>query len=663
MKLHSLVLDNFQGIRRLTLDLGGQSCTILGDNATGKTTLFNAVTWLLFDKASTGAKNFSPKTKGADGDLHNLVHSVEATFSLDVSGQRTTLKKQLQETYTKKRGSTTEEFTGHTVSYFIDGVPTKETDYNRLMHGFCGGEAGMRLLMMPHYFAETLPWDNRREILLEVCGNITDEAVIAHNRELNGLKSYLMKPGGIGQFYTVEEFQKVAKASMTKINKEIQAIPSRIDEATKAIPDTAGTSLEAAKLKAQELRAQIDTHKGEIAALQAGAASSPIRERLSQAKMELGDARANYVTQTAKTNEAAYADVNRLKAERLRIMRELDNLNYTLQQAQSSMESMTTKRSQLFTRYAEVQAREWTGDTTCPTCGQELPAGQVEEAKAAFNLEKSKELEHINILGQKECSKTMIDEAQARASAIEAQTRSLEVELGDIEEKIVAAQNSVEQPAPFEGTEEYAAMTARIAELEAVAAGEGNLPAEEIKAIQGKIAGLQAQLDNCQEIKSRFQLADQQKQRIKELKAQEKQLASDYEALEHGVYLCEQFTKTKVSMLTESINGKFRSVSFRLFQDQVNGGIKEDCEVMVPSPDGKLVPYAFANNAARINAGLEIIETLSRHWGYTMPVFVDNAESVTRLLPVDTQVIRLVVSEADKKLRLELDGADERAAG
>jgi hypothetical protein len=76
---------------------------------------------------------------------------------------------------------------------------------------------------------------------------------------------------------------------------------------------------------------------------------------------------------------------------------------------------------------------------------------------------------------------------------------------------------------------------------------------------------------------------------------------------------------------------------------------------MIPSDGGRAVPFAFANNAARINAGLEIIGVLSKHWGLSMPVCVDNAESVTRLIDMDTQVIRLVVSAPDATLRLELD--------
>lgn len=114
-------------------------------------------------------------------------------------------------------------------------------------------------------------------------------------------------------------------------------------------------------------------------------------------------------------------------------------------------------------------------------------------------------------------------------------------------------------------------------------------------------------------------------------------------------------------MLTERINSKFKSVRFRLFQDQVNGGVKDDCEVLVPTAEGVLVPYTFANNAARINAGLEIIGALSAHWGLTMPVFIDNAESITHITSLPSQVVRLVVSEADSRLRLEVDS--EEAVG
>jgi len=106
---------------------------------------------------------------------------------------------------------------------------------------------------------------------------------------------------------------------------------------------------------------------------------------------------------------------------------------------------------------------------------------------------------------------------------------------------------------------------------------------------------------------------------VEELEAQEKQLVKEYEKVERGVYLCEVFTKTKVSALTERINNKFRSVSFQLFTEQVNGGLSEFCEVLVPSEGGVMVPYATANHAARVNAGLGIVATIAEHFGQDRP--------------------------------------------
>lgn len=153
MKIKSLRLENFQGLKAATFDFEGQSASIYGDNATGKTTAYNAVTWLLFDRPSTGAKNYTPKTKGPEGDLHYLDHAAEARFIMD-DGRLVTLRKVFRENYKKKRGSATAEFDGHSVDFFIDGVPVKEKEYTATLMAFCGGAEKMKMLTMPHYFAE-----------------------------------------------------------------------------------------------------------------------------------------------------------------------------------------------------------------------------------------------------------------------------------------------------------------------------------------------------------------------------------------------------------------------------------------------------------------------------------------------------------------------------
>lgn len=164
-----------------------------------------------------------------------------------------------------------------------------------------------------------------------------------------------------------------------------------------------------------------------------------------------------------------------------------------------------------------------------------------------------------------------------------------------------------------------------------------------------------AEIEEMERDLAKFDSVRRAQMRVMELEKQERELAAEYERLQHELFLCEEFTKTKVSMLDAKINSKFKLARFRLFEDQINGGIKEVCDTLY-----KGVPYdGGLNNAARINVGLDIINTLGEHYGFSAPIFVDNAEAVTRLIDTDAQVIRLVVSEVDKKLRIETAAIQE----
>ena len=130
IRLQRLTLSNFKGIKSLELDLAGHNASIYGANATGKTTIYDAFLWLLFDKDSQNKSAFNIKTLDESGEpLHGLDHEVEAVLSVD--GQELTLKKSYKEKWTKRRGSATAEFTGHTTDYYIDGVPVKKSEYEK----------------------------------------------------------------------------------------------------------------------------------------------------------------------------------------------------------------------------------------------------------------------------------------------------------------------------------------------------------------------------------------------------------------------------------------------------------------------------------------------------------------------------------------------------
>ena len=652
MKILDIKLTNFQGIAAMEIVLDGRSASIFGDNGTGKTTIFNAITWLLFDKPSTGAKNWTPKTRGADGEKHNMEHSVTATFVLP-DGSRVTLGKTLREVYKKKRGSTTAEYTGNTVDYFLDGVPVKEKEYMAAVAEYCGGEQIMKLLTMPDYFPETMEWKKRRELLLEICGDVSDDDVIESNPDLQDLPVYLLKPGTLSQFYTVEEYSKIAKARKTDINRQLDAIPGRIDEAKRAIPaelpakDVLEARLHAAAQATEECRRM-------IADIRAGSGDTT-RAALAAVRAALSEARANYTRKNKDAMAGVYEALAAIDKEIRGASNRAEDARAEAGTKRRQAERLTRLRESILAEYRGAAAVKFdAGQETCPTCGRRLPEDQIEAMRGDFNQKRAERLAAINERGRREANKDMIAELEAQAEELDKRAVTADAEAAAAKERRQETEKGLVSSPDFETTDEYKALAARIAGLEAQAA-----EADKGVAVQAEQAD--ARLQEClgREHDIRGQIiqsenAVKQQARVAELEAQEKQLAEEYEKVERGVYLCEVFTKTKVSALTERINSKFRSVSFQLFTEQVNGGLSECCEVLVPSEEGAMVPYATANHAARVNAGLEIVATIAEHFGREMPVIVDNAESVTRLIDTDGQVIRLVVSEADKTLRVEV---------
>ena len=656
MKIKTLRLENFQGIAHAVFDFDGVSASIYGDNATGKTTVFNAVTWLLFDKASTGAKNFTPKTKGPNGaELHNLDHSAEASFLMP-SGEIATFKKVYHEVWKKKRGAAAEEFDGHTVDFFIDGVPVKEKEYTATLQNYCGGIERMKILTMPDYFAETLPWDERRKILIELCGDVTDADVIRSNEDLMEIDEYLRKPGTGNQFYSVDEYKKIAASRKTEINRQLQALPGRIDEARRAMPEPGVQLSEIGAKLAKQTAFQKELQERRAGMFSGTSALAEAKRQVAEAEAELAAARSAYLAKAGEANEQVMAEIAKLTEVLSDSRAKTAEMKSKAKELRAQAERMKSKRQALIQEYADVQAIVWDeNQELCPTCGQRLPAEQINEMKERFNKSRSEELMSINHRGKTECSSSMIEDAIKQAEEAEQIAVDKENAANLTQLRIDALGATRRRPPAFETTQDYLTLSGKISIARAAERDAMQSSTPDTSGIDRQLQDVANEILNLQRQKAQIEQAETQRKRIEELDAEEKRLGAEYETLDRGIWLCDEFTKAKVKMLTSRIDSKFRNVSFRLFQEQLNGGLKDDCEVLIPGEGGRMVPYTFANNAARINAGLEIIGVLADHWNMEMPVFIDNAESVTHLARSWTQTIRLVVSEQDKQLRLALD--------
>ncbi len=655
LKLTNLTLKNFKGIKHFELQAEGENARIFGDNATGKTTLFDGFVWLLFGKDSNNRSDFAIKTLDHGKEINNLEHEVSASFIFD--GRPMSLRKVYKEKYTKKRNGPIAEFTGHKTDHEVDGVPVSKKEFEERVSLIVPEEV-FKLLTNPLYFNEQMKWQDRRKTLLEVCGDVEFEDVLAFNKDLADLPAIL-------KGRAIEDHRKIIASRRAAINKELESIPVRISEVQKTLPEHP-TDVSGLDGQVAEIEAKLDENSTLINNIKNGAVITDKQQKLRQIEMDLQQIK-------REVESDSLDEVNRLK---VKLQEEKSNVSIiesqkrqtqtNIQHRQERIESVDKDRRELLAQYKELEATEFTheAECACPTCGQELPEDQLtaarEKALADFNLQKSNKLETMKTKGlqlkatiesnQNEIEKEKISLSDAD-SDIEKKSRAI----SKLEEDLAKAESNIQDATQDEryklAIQEMADVEAAIQKLQANA--------------QDAVADIESQQAELRTRRSELnaQLAQQAQvvtaeKRIAELEEQQSELAKEFEELEHQLFLTESFIRSKVELMEEKINSKFKYARFKLFSTQVNGGLQEVCETTFEG-----VPYSSGlNNAAKINVGIDIINTLTEHFGIRAPIFVDNAEAVTRIADTDSQLISLVVSEQDKQLRIESQSEDEEGA-
>lgn len=650
MKILSLTLENFRGIKNLTVNFDGKDADLYGANGTGKTTIANAICWLLIDRPATEEADFTPKTAGTHGINHKASMEIELA-----DGRRITLAKDFYEKWTRKRGAAVEEYTGNVTDYYVDGVKSKKKEYTEILENACGTDLErVKMLMVLGYFADTMKTDEKRRILFEMAGDFTDMDVIAANEELEGIEDFFLMPGTEDRHYTVAQWKKIAAEQRSKLNKDLELLPARIDEASKNIAENVedAETLNAQLRSLEEKKASIEEKKRSLST--PDGKQEATRAALAGLDVDLAKKRAAHIELEASANREANAIIDGMTADKRSVQDKLDALRRTYEESCRTLTRMQEQRKALMEEYAAVQARQWDADAEmCPTCHQILPPEKIEELRSSFNAEKSAAKEDINRRGQA-CSKDKIDALTAEIDAQAAEIEAKKSYIDDIDELIYERKSELATPPPFEDTEEYKEITSRMEELRnrlclGQSAEDGTMNAydRDIQNVKDEIAAVNLRI-------AKAQSSEDSRRRVGELKQELKEAAEEMEYLEHGIHLCEEFVRTKARMVTDSINEHFRYVRFVLFRDQINGGLREICEPTIESKDGTWVEYRSANYAAQVNAKLDIVTTLGRHYGVHLPILMDQGESVSTPLTVDEQLIRLIVSAEDKDIRVEV---------
>jgi len=669
IELLNLVLSNFKGIQSFDLSVNGHDAIVSGANGTGKTSLFDAWLWLLFDMDSRGSKgaDASKTTKGTDF-VHNLVHEVVATISVD--GKTVTLRKTLTENWVKKRGEETQTFSGNVSNYWIDDVPTQLKDYSAYVNALIPADL-FKIISDPLYFSEQMKWQDRLSMLVEISGGISEEDVAKGDR---ALESLLVKMGD----KNFSDFKKMTQERIRLINNEIDSIPARIDEQKRSIPAAADYYQTEKDLKAAESAMQ--TLNAEE--LSVKDAMKPLLEmhdkvfRLTREK----DAMIDTVLKEGNASRTAMSDkLQALVADQRRSQAEIDELKTGLNARQNRVDALNKDIVDLRTKFtgvrsliSELSANEFIppnlSEESCPTCGQKLPNDmqneKVEALRTAFDNAKTaqitgheKLLAHINQDGKD--SAVNIKELLAQSDVDLARMEEIGIHVTATDAEITRLRNAtlnspVMLPAQAGQDLRVQVIDQQILELNIKLAATSEDRSEELATSKKTI---QSAIDHCKSVLYAREMTVKAQQRIADLEIDLKAKGTTKTALEGDIFQCERFVRARTEKLEGKINGMFTQVGFKLFAEQVNGGLSETCEAVVNN-----TTFSKANTAGQINAGMDIIRTISKYKGLYVPVFVDHLESINDLLPLSSQVISLLVSrDADLQVTVSQSNKQEVA--
>ena len=630
MKLTKLELLNFKGLKSFAINLNGD-VVIRGDNATGKTTVFDSVCWLLFGKDSLDRADFEIKTLDGGEPIHKVNHEVTGTFTLDEGGT-VELKRVYREKYSSPRcGDIT--LTGHTTDYFVDGVPKKEKEYKEMVSSLVD-ESIFKLITNPLYFNETYSWQNRRKLLLEMCGDISDEDVIASHDELRRLAELL-------DGRTVDDHRKVVAAKKTAINKELDMIPIRIDEAVRNKPETASDKAKLIR-DIETLSAGIDEVEKQKAIIQNGFSSTEKESKIRDINRQLDAQKSKVLSDYHKQKqhlrgeyEASLTKLKMVEVDRDRCADRRDELN-------KEIERESKRIATLQSEFDAFNAQQFNKES-CPTCGQALPADKQAALEAEFNTNKSKKIEEWKGLIESAVKLKGNYEEQQEIMASKIDSLTTEASQYNDAYNVKFKEYEAYSEPNLEDDPVYADLKAQLFLLEID--DEPGADTEDLAKLDEELSSMKSKKANLETELNKFNLIDDINHRILELESQQQKLVAEKNALDEASFLMDEFIKAKVNMLEENINSKFKLARFKMFNVMLNGNIEECCETTY-----KGVPYRSMNNAARINVGLDIINALTSYYKVNAPVFIDNAEAVTDFIPVNSQTIKLIVDESEPQL-------------
>lgn len=658
--IKALSLLNFKGQRDYTLNPTEHVTNVHATNGAGKSTICDAWSWLWTGKDAKGRADYEIKTNDINNEpFHHLEHTVSVDMDVDYSNYK--VSRTYKEKWVKPTGEEERKLDTHTTTFDWDGIPlTLKKDFDMRANQLFGSAEQFHLLSNPRFFLN-MEWQKRRKLLMELAG-VTDDAILNKLSSTSSDFAKLIEELGKNN---LDDFRKKLNAEKKTLKSKIEEIPVKIREATLAIPEEPDYEAieKSIEIKNKEL-SELDLQLSDLSKAYESQAEEIKKQQsfILEKERRIAEIKSNTEIEVNQFNKDQNKELVKLQNDLTQLETTIRSLNSDqaliitkIHNKESEIEIQRELLDNLRTDYGNLNAIEMhEDDKHCPSCGSELSGEKLDNAVEKFNADKAQKLQANITKGKRE--KEIIESLVAQLEELKKQKEAITFQIADKRSEAIGLKEAIEAESNkekqhyvasdlLEKNAEYQRLASEIDELKKQ---KGSIQQPDTTELRQKKALVSRDID---ELKKQLYIkttAETQKKRIQELESELKTLSQELATLESKEFIADKFNRAKIEAIENGINGLFATIKWKMFKPLMTGGEEECCEALI---DG--TPYQAANNAAQINAGIECINTLSKHFNMYLPIFVDNAESVVELIPSESQIIRFVVDESCERLTVK----------
>ena len=639
-------IANFKGITALDIQFN-QTTQISGANGTGKSSIYDAYMWCLFNKNQFGKEqNVQPLTK--DNELvHKVVTSVELV--LDVDGREYTIRREQREDWQVPRGTSVEVLKGRKQDRYINETPYGERDFiNKLTAEVCTLDEWFTLSSVTAFMA--IDQDKRRKFLQILTGEI-DEKEIAAN--------YPSVLKALEEGKTVDELSRQNKLTRSKAKQDLDEIPARIDQQERLRVTEDVSEWEKTKAEAETKRAEYDAQLKEHQSQRPADASGQYASQLVEVNRRIAAIANETNTKHMSLTEEARRDIPSITEKQTKLGVQKSQLQADIARLTAQKEKDEAALQSAGNNWRRINSEEYKEviSDTCPVCGQPLPADKVEEAKQKaiekFNEDKLARLTEAEKVGRE--LRTKVTNAGLDIAKCEAEIKAIDESASQLQAQLDVAK------AKMNGVKSVEDMLQENAEYQQLLAQKADINRQMEEASQSSNAVIEEYNNRTNELLANIRACDntiadantniarvagnkridEEKARLQEQSAELAQVVANCDKIDFEIA---SFKKAKIAIVEDRVSSLFEIVRWKMYEPNLtNDGEKEICQAVI---DG--VPYEQTNTATRINAGIDIVNGISKAIGTNVPLFIDNAESVSAIRNTQSQLITLTVKEGQE---------------